>query len=126
MTYTYDTSTDIGKIRALVSDTDISGFDETALLADEEITVFKNLGGGNLLLAAAVALRAMGAAVTAISFTAGDISVDKRSVSRERRMLAATYEKIAYSTPAEHIDSVVYNITRFGLDKSEYINDLSS
>ena len=125
-TYTHDTDTDTGKLRALVSDTDVSGLDETALLSDEELTVFKNLAGGNLLLGAAIALRAMGAGVPAVSFEAGDVTINKREISRERRMLADSYQKLAYSIPAEYVDSVVYEISRFGIDKSEYVNDPST
>lgn len=122
-TYTYDTTTTVGKIRTLIFDTDIGNSGANAYFSDEEINVFHGLTSGNLLLSAAMALRAMGASVPAIMYQAGDVTIDKRKISDARMRLAESYEKTAYSTPAEYVDSVIYNINKFGNDLSEYIND---
>jgi len=61
--------------------------------------------------------------VAPIRYRTGDIEVDKREIGKTRERLADRYEKLAYSTPAEYVDSVVYEIDQFGQDNSEYIND---
>lgn len=122
--YTYDIDTDVGKLRALCLDTDISGLSETAILSNEQLDAFRTMASGNLFLAAAIALRAMASAVPPITYAAGDLRVDQREVARNRRLLADKYEQLAYDSPAEFLDSFVYNITKLAEDKSEYINDL--
>ena len=123
MAYTYDVTTTIGKIRALVNDRDVSGDGDTAVLTDEEIEAFSSMAGGNVFYAAALALRTLADTVAPIAFRSGDFQLDKREIGRMRERLADKYEKLAYSTPAEYVDSVVYEIDQFGQDRSEYIND---
>jgi len=126
MAYTYDITTTTGKIRALVDDRDVSGSAVTAYFTDEEIEAFLSMAGGNLFLAAALALRTIAGAVAPISYQTGDLKVDKKEIGRQRERLAERYEKLAYSTPAEYVDSVVYDIDKFGQDNSEYINSPDS
>ena len=52
MTWTYDVSTDIGKVRLLVSDTDTS----RRVMDDEDYQAFLDMSGGSVVLAAAKAL----------------------------------------------------------------------
>lgn len=55
MTYTYDLSTEIGQLRLLIKDTDVSGEADTAVFSDEELQ-FCLSQTGNIYLAAALAL----------------------------------------------------------------------
>jgi hypothetical protein len=48
MTFTYDLSTDIGKVRLRIPDTDIAN----QIFSDAEITEFLTANGGNVLIAA--------------------------------------------------------------------------
>lgn len=123
-TYTLDRTTTVGKLRVLIGDTDVSNGATTALLPDEDLTTFNNLGGGSLFLAAALALLALGSSVPAIAFEGGDISIDKRSLVAERRRLAKEYREFAFSEPAEFVDTFVVRIDKAGVDWSQYINDL--
>jgi len=59
-TWTYDITTDIGKVRRLINDTDIVPTTD-AIFSDEEIQAFLDLAGGSLLLAASYALEAYAA-----------------------------------------------------------------
>jgi len=52
MTWTYDPSTDIGRVRLLVADTDTS----RRIMDDEEYQAFLDMSGGSVVLAAAKAL----------------------------------------------------------------------
>ena len=59
MTFTYDVTTDIGKVRLLIKDTDITPTTD-AQFSDEEIQVFLDMGG-SVLMGAAKALEAWAA-----------------------------------------------------------------
>jgi len=52
MTWNYDPSTDVGKVRLRVSDTDTT----RRIMDDEEYTAFLEMAGGSVPLAAAMAL----------------------------------------------------------------------
>lgn len=52
MTWTYDPSTDIGKVRLRVSDTDTT----RRVMDDEDYQAFLDMAGGSVVLAAAMAL----------------------------------------------------------------------
>lgn len=52
MTWTYDPSTDIGRVRLLVADTDTT----RRIMDDEEYQAFLDMSGGSVVLAAAKAL----------------------------------------------------------------------
>ncbi len=95
MTATYDTSTDIGKIRLLIHDTDITATQFT----DEELQIFLDLGG-TVYLAAALALESWAASLSESvdSEKIGDYSYSKKS-SEKKLNLAKQYRSVDSDTP---------------------------
>ena len=81
MAHTYDTTTDIGKVRLLIGDTDIVPTTD-AQFSDEEIQVFLDLAG-SVLGAAAKALEAWAATLAdgMLSEKIGDYSYTKLATS---------------------------------------------
>ena len=71
MAHTYDLTTDIGKVRLLIGDTDITPTTD-AQFSDEEIQAFLDMASASLLTAAGFALEAWAGAITD-SFTAEKI-----------------------------------------------------
>lgn len=55
MTWTYDPTTDVGKVRLRISDTDVT----RQILLDEDIEAFLDMAGGSPVLAAAMALESI-------------------------------------------------------------------
>lgn len=90
MVATYDLSTDVGKVRLLISDTDIG----SAVFDDDELEAFLTMRGDNVKLAAASALRALGGNAV---FVRGklrmlDLSTDAPAESEALAKLADRYE----------------------------------
>lgn len=90
MVATYDLSTDVGKVRLLISDTDIG----SAVFDDDELEAFLAMRGDNVKLAAASALRALGGNAV---FVRGklrmlDLSTDAPAESEALAKLADRYE----------------------------------
>jgi len=104
MAYTYDLTTDIGKLRLLIGDTDIVPTTD-AHFSDEELQVFLDLGG-SILQAAAKALEAWATSLKGdlTSEKIGDYSYSKKQIS-DLISLAEQYRKqdaaIPYFTWAE-------------------------
>ncbi len=104
MAHTYDLADDIGKVRLLIGDTDITPITD-AQFSDEEIQVFLNLGG-SVLMGAAKALEAWAGALSGdlLSEKIGDYSYTKKTVA-DKLALADKYEKqdamIPYMTWSE-------------------------
>lgn len=63
MAHTYDVTTDIGKLRLMIGDTDITPTTD-AQFSDEELQVFLTMATGSLLIAAGYALEAWAASIT--------------------------------------------------------------
>ena len=111
MTITYDTSTDIGKIRLLISDTSLI----SAHFTDEELQVFLDLEG-SVILAAAAALEAWAAHLSesAASEKIGDYAYTKKS-AENKLDLAARYRENDANAPA--LDWASFNFT--DIDETE-------
>ncbi len=92
MAFTYDITTDIGKVRLLIGDTDITPTTD-AQFSDEEIQVFIDMGG-SVLMGAAKALEAWVGALSGdlLSEKIGDYSYTKKTVA-DKLALADKYEK---------------------------------
>ena len=92
MAFTYDTSTDIGKLRLYLGDTT----EAEAVFSDEELAVFLS-GTSNLFLAVARAYNAWaGLAVrTDYSYRLGDRSLDRKGVQRKLLDAARYWEQQA-------------------------------
>ena len=99
-TYTYDVTTNIGKVRLLIGDTDISPTTD-AQFSDEEIQVFLTMGSSSLLLAASYALEAWASALSGDVKTEriGDYSYSKDSAGA-KKALAEKYRAEDASNPA--------------------------
>lgn len=105
MEATYDISTDAGKVRLLIADTDISD----ALFADEEVAFALAQCDDCLYAAAALLLRALAAdkARLAVRVTRGGVSEDLTQATVQLQALAQQYEdKSAASVPA--LDTTVW------------------
>lgn len=81
MTATYDITTDVGKIRALCGDTNMSD----PLLFDEEIESFLTLEGSAIKLAAATAIETIATRqvllLKVVTVMGGDLKTDGRAVA---------------------------------------------
>ena len=98
MAYTYDITTEIGQVRRLINDTDITPTTD-AEFSDEEIQFFLDLGG-SVLMAAAKALESSAAALTGdlTSEKIGDYSYTKKTIA-DKLSLANHYIKQDASIP---------------------------
>ena len=108
MAHTYDTTTDIGKVRLLIGDTDIVPITD-AQFSDEEIQVFIDLGG-SVLMGASKALEAWAGATsgTLASETIGDYSY-KNTGPANKMALADKYAKQDATVPVFEIAEMDLN-----------------
>lgn len=97
MAATYDLTTNIGKVRMLISDTDITA----AHFTDEEITAFLTMASNSVKLAAAYALEAWAASLTGDmeSEKIGDYAYTKKQVTG-KLTLAERYRKAEAEAPS--------------------------
>jgi hypothetical protein len=124
MAFTYDVTTDLGKVRFLVADTVDAGHSFT----DEEITAILGLEAtdGNVFSTAAIILRAGAtkAAYIAKVWALGDRRMDKTKIPAELRALAAEYDDKATASAGVEIANLGFDEGRgvdlFGLDRTEY------
>lgn len=96
MAFTYSPSTDRGKVRLLISDTDDS--DATRqLFTDEEIDTFLTLRASSVFRAAATALRTIASNEVQVQkrISILDLRTDGPSEARALRQLADDYEQAA-------------------------------
>ncbi len=102
MTATYVITTEIGQVRRLINDTDVTPVSD-AQFTDEEIQFFLNLGG-SVLMGASKALESLAAKYTASpsSETIGDYSY-KQGTVKNMLDLAAQYAKQDASVPVFEI-----------------------
>ena len=98
-TYTYDLTGNIGKVRLMIGDTDISPTTD-AHFSDEEIQAFLTMAGSSLLLASSFALEAWSSSVTDgfKSEKIGDYSYSKDE-SAAKMALAKKYRDEDSATP---------------------------
>ena len=98
-TYTYDTTTYIGKVRLLIGDTDISPTTD-AHFSDEEIQAFLTMASNSILLAASYALESWASAESGglTSEKIGDYAYTKKS-AENKMALAKKYRDEDASSP---------------------------
>ena len=126
MSFTYDPTTDRGKVRLLLGDTDTATVAHQ-IFSDAEIDAFLSIESSEVYAAAAAGCESLAAASThsAIVIRAGRIlHLDLGKVPEHYRALAETYRKRSVSGPSEEIDSMDYRVDRFGVDSSEYVGDV--
>ena len=99
MAATYDVTTDRGKVRLMIGDTDVTPATD-AHYTDAEIDAFLTMASGSLLLAASYALEAWAAILS------GDLSSEKigdyaytKKVVENKTALAKKYRDEDASTP---------------------------
>jgi len=99
MSFTFNTSTNIGKVRSLIRDT----VEATAILSDEDINVSLSITDNDILLAAAMSLRsiAINKALLEKSIKAGNYWEDNKGISKALLSLAEKYESMAENIPAD-------------------------
>ncbi len=99
MAYTYDVTNDIGKVRLLIGDTDITPTTD-AQFNDEEIQAFLDLASGSLLGGASYALEAWASAISGniTQERIGDYSYTKKDAETKTK-LAEKYRKEEASNP---------------------------
>ncbi len=103
MSFTYDTSTDVGKVRLLISDT----VEATAHFSDEELETFLGMNDSSIYLAAASALEAWAATETG-NFERekiGDYEYGRGAVNK-KLTLAKKYREVEAETPVFDIASM--------------------
>ncbi|KKM04014.1 hypothetical protein LCGC14_1768620 [marine sediment metagenome] len=110
MAHTYDVTTDIGKVRLLIGDTDITPTTD-AQFSDEEIQAFLTMASSSLLLAASYALEAWASAVSGNMKTEriGDYSYGKDE-AKTKSDLAKKYREENDATP--YLTWAEMNLTR--------------
>lgn len=124
--YSFDPTTDRGKVRLLVADTDV-GNENKRIFSDAEIDAFLDLENNEVYPAAAAACRSVSASASksAIAWRALDRRIDKKDVPEHFRDLADKYEERAVrGEPAEEVSSMAYEVTGFGVDRTEHEGDL--
>lgn len=105
MTATYDITTEIGQVRRLINDTDVTPASD-AQFTNEEIQFFLDLGG-SVLMAASKALESWAATYSASpdSETIGDYSY-KQGAVKNFIALADKYAKQDATTPVLEISEM--------------------
>ncbi len=106
MTHTYDTTTNIGKVRLYIGDTDITPTTD-AQFTDEEIQVFLDMASESILLAASYALESWAATLTGSlkSEKIGDYSYTKDEAAA-KTALAKKYRDEDSTAPVMGIASM--------------------
>ncbi len=96
MAFTYDITTDRGRVRLLISDTDGTDYQ----FEDDEIDFFLTLGSSSVLMAASYALEAWSASITDSlkSEKIGDYSYSKDEAGKKME-LAKKYKTEATEAP---------------------------
>jgi len=123
MTFSFDSSTDEGKMRSLIDDK----VSATAIFTDEELTNILDLNAGDVWLATADCCRALAAKYAKEAFVLGlgknDIFLDRKGKSDYYLKLAQTYSNRSNSDIVEYWDSFNIGISSNGVDNSEYLGD---
>jgi hypothetical protein len=100
MAFTYDLSNDLGKLRLLIQDTDVSSAGAKAVYSDEELTFFLDQtkeDSNNLYLAAAHALETLAAEKARLAKVKkmDVLSNDTTKIAEQLLMLADRYKQKA-------------------------------
>lgn len=117
MPYTYDLGTDLGKVRLLISDTDVAGAAENAVFTDEEIEALLALEGDSVRLGAALALETIARNEVMVSkvIRVLDLQTDGASVARELRFQAKELR--------DQEEAAVDAASDFGFDTADLVVD---
>ena len=130
MAYTYNISTDRGRVRLLVGDTTTKTIQvqgEHYAFSDAEIDAFLDLNSDDVWAAAADACRTFAAneILGALRLSLSGFTIDRSKVPEFWNNLADKYEaKAKAGDITEFIDSFDHQISDFGEDETEYVGDI--
>ena len=126
MAFTADATTDRGKCRILVGDTNSGDY----TFEDADVDAMLELNSDSVWLASADLCRSQSARNASNAFIldiAGSIMIDKKQVAKVWLTLAHRYEARAVTGPdsiIEYVDSYDTMINELGQDVGEYVGDL--
>jgi len=129
MTFSYDPTTDRGKVRMLLQDRTDGTLGTNYFFSDADIDAALEMNGDGVWYACADLCRAQAARLVGSSFyleLAGAITLDRKRTSNYWLELAKEFEGRANSSSdnlVEFVDSFDYSISQFGSDDSEYVGD---
>ena len=130
MAYTYNVTTDRGKVRFLTRDiTSVSSPTKGTdyVFDDAEIDEALSMNSDDVWAAAADACRALAAdeILGSIRINLSGFTLDRSKVSDYWSNLADKYEKKSKEGGlVEFVDSFDYQISQAGIDESEYVGDI--
>lgn len=130
MAYTYNVTTDRGKVRFLTRDiTSVSSPTKGTdyVFDDAEIDEALSMNSDDVWAAAADACRALAAdeILGSIRINLSGFTLDRSKVSDYWSNLADKYEKKSKEGGlVEFVDSFDYQISQSGIDESEYVGDI--
>ncbi|QGH73022.1 MAG: hypothetical protein [Siphoviridae sp. ctCJE6] len=127
MTFTYTLSTNIGKVRLLIGDTDSTA----VILTDEEIDALLTMQGGDIFASAALAIRriAMNKALLAKYIQAGNYTENTTEMPKILLQCAKELTAMSQSIPADAQAEVIAtdfnynNIIRNKIYRGESLDD---
>lgn len=125
MAFTYDPTTDRGKVRLNVMDTTSS----TSYFTDADIDAFLEQNSDSIWLASADACRSLAAKFITSGFLLempGALKIDKKRIPEFYMNLSREYQRRAEGssdTIREFFDSYDLNYDDLGIDNSEYVGD---
>ena len=123
MAFTLDSSSDEGKLRVLLNDTDSTDY----IFEDDYLTSILDLNSDDIWRAAGDLCRALAAKYAKEAFDLGlgkgDIHLDRRKKAEYYLQLSKTYDSRSDSDMVEYWDSFNINTSSLGTDDSEYIGD---
>lgn len=118
MTFTYDPSTNVGKVRNLIGDVNASAY----ALADEEINSLFTLTNTDFFMTASLACARIAASkiLSSVIRKAGNFSEDLSSIAKNYLALSDRYEEISKSVPCDAQAEVIatdFNYNQLLTDK---------
>ncbi len=126
MAATYDLSTNNGKVRLLIGDTDVTPAAD-ADFTDEELAVFLSMAGNSLNLAGALALESLAAsnARLALKIKSMNWEKDTTQVAKELRAQAKALRDAEEAIPATaYAEQTLTDFNETNIVDSEALRDL--
>jgi len=121
MAFTHDASTSEGLLRTLVNDVTSTDY----VFEDAELTAILDQNSDDLWASAADCCRSLAAKYAKeaikLGLGKGDISLDKTKKAEYYMSLAKIFDSRSGIDAVEYVDSMNYDISSIGTDKSEYI-----
>ena len=126
MAFTYDPTTDRGKVRLLIYDNTDGTYKEDYFFSDADIDALLEINGDSVWYSASEACRIMAVNATSTNYLfkiPGAIELDKRKIAESYTNLADKYESRTgggSENIIEFVDSFAIDYDLLGNDQSEY------